>query len=343
MTLGSLPIFDPTSQNDLSRSRATQSVESKPLHLTDLSQRSAWLREMERSQAATWFKPFEDSAANQTAAAPWPASTAPFVPALSGLAVSERPETNVTAENPQHGALDASAPHESTNHPNEESAATQALAKHLSGALQTQVAPLLGRPLAATTASVASNTANTSIAGIQLTLAQQASLQVTTTVEILIAPSAELITTSVESTHADQADTAEGIEGSAQASSPRASDSPSIRLHAQWGKDEVSLWLGMDGTAAQISSQAAVIVPELHRYFNAQGIRLGKVVCNGQVVFDLADTPSLNPATSFSQFLQPIGATELPDKATPRPPALPSPTNLPTPYFLPSAYPQEIS
>ena len=77
--------------------------------------------------------------------------------------------------------------------------------------------------------------------------------------------------------------------------------SPGPRVYAQWSATGVELWLGMDGTAAQVGFQAAALMASLERSLREQGQRLVRVVCNGQVVFD-SERQSLSSAAAPSGF-----------------------------------------
>lgn len=77
------------------------------------------------------------------------------------------------------------------------------------------------------------------------------------------------------------------------------------RLHANWTPDGLNLWIGMDGTAQQVTAQAAVVVNTLQRTLRNQGHRLSRVVCNGSVVYDAATASSGAPLFSdFASFLE---------------------------------------
>ncbi len=92
---------------------------------------------------------------------------------------------------------------------------------------------------------------------------------------------------------------------------------PAIRLHTQWRADMVNIWLGMDGTAAGIASQAAVIISELQHHLGSQGQRLGRVICNGRVLFDpdvqTTFVPAASFATTFAQQVQSPSSALTPD------------------------------
>ncbi len=78
-----------------------------------------------------------------------------------------------------------------------------------------------------------------------------------------------------------------------------------VRLHVQWRGQTADIWLGMDGSAAQVSSQSQIVVAELQRHFAAIGQRVGRIVCNGSVVFD-GQLPANN--RSDSQFAAQVDA-----------------------------------
>lgn len=76
----------------------------------------------------------------------------------------------------------------------------------------------------------------------------------------------------------------------------------SVRTHSQWTPDGLQLWLGMDGTAQQVATRAAAVVQELQRALQAQGQRLSRVVCNGQVIHDSA--AGIGPSQQLASFQQ---------------------------------------
>ncbi|WP_198971508.1 hypothetical protein [Xylophilus sp. ASV27] len=82
-----------------------------------------------------------------------------------------------------------------------------------------------------------------------------------------------------------------------------ASAPASARLHAQLGPEGVELWLGLDGTAQQVAQQAALIVPQLCAALQLQGQRLNRVICNGQLVWDAADSRQQTSSPRFSSLL----------------------------------------
>lgn len=77
----------------------------------------------------------------------------------------------------------------------------------------------------------------------------------------------------------------------------------STRLHSAWTTEGLNLWLGMDGSAQQVSVQAAMIVSTLQQTLKSHGQRLNRVVCNGSVVFDAA-TSSTVTLRDFSSELE---------------------------------------
>jgi len=75
------------------------------------------------------------------------------------------------------------------------------------------------------------------------------------------------------------------------------------RLHANWSSDGLNLWVGMNGTAQQVTTQAAVIVNTLQRTLRNQGERLCRVVCNGAVVYDAMTSSNTSRFDDFSSVL----------------------------------------
>jgi hypothetical protein len=73
-----------------------------------------------------------------------------------------------------------------------------------------------------------------------------------------------------------------------------------IRIHAQWSANSVDVWLGMDGTATQILGQARLIISELKDHLGGLGRRLGRVTCNGSVLFDPEQSSAWQDTNSFA-------------------------------------------
>lgn len=63
------------------------------------------------------------------------------------------------------------------------------------------------------------------------------------------------------------------------------SDSPSIRLHADWAADGVRLWLGLDSS---VLGHMSAIVDQVRQSMRGQGVRLLSLACNGQLIEDEA-------------------------------------------------------
>lgn len=72
----------------------------------------------------------------------------------------------------------------------------------------------------------------------------------------------------------------EGLTGQTQESDHN------IRLHVQWHDGTARVWLGMNGSAEQVSDRLKLILPELLGHFADLGVGIEHIVCNGAVVFD---------------------------------------------------------
>jgi|GEM_PF-3308696 hypothetical protein len=120
----------------------------------------------------------------------------------------------------------------------------------------------------------------------------------------VILPSTEVGDAShtVEAVSARGVDTNSG-EGAALTASRRAavqfSAEVPVRLHVQWFGQSAHIWLGMNGTKAQVDSQAMTVVDELRRHFAATGQKVGRVICNGRVVYDGQMTSGFGLSSSW--------------------------------------------
>ena len=365
MTLSSLPIFDTANPNALARSRtAQQAADNKPSGHADLSKRSAWLREMERSQVSTWFSPFEERADANVPALQWPMHAPSFVTGLNNLGsqdsnaqptnkqaeTTEGAATGEVAQKPSNAPRTPGAPGAPSRSNGTDFVATKNLAEHLTEALKAPVHS--AHDLGGTTPPLASGSTDSGALHFKAIPLPQTSLSNTTLVAPIPIPLVlntpiglipEFVLSQKQSDLSDQAsatENAEGIQSSAKSFQP---SNAAVRLHAQWDAENVNLWFGMDGTAAQISDQAAIIIPELHRYLNAQGMRLGKVVCNGQVIFDPAEPPAPGQAVRFAQFFQQYVPPQLQDETPTDSRPLPSAEHLAVSHLLPLTFPKEVS
>ena len=68
----------------------------------------------------------------------------------------------------------------------------------------------------------------------------------------------------------------------AMMSTPTSSESPALRLHAEWSIEGVRLWCGADKA---VESTATALAPQLVRSLGEQGVRLITLVCNGRAIY----------------------------------------------------------
>lgn len=101
--------------------------------------------------------------------------------------------------------------------------------------------------------------------------------------------------------------TVHGVDESADAEFLRATalaQAQTTRVHLQWREGAVFVWLGMDGSAHHIEMQLGLLLPELERALAARGMRLGRIVCNGQLVTANAERPSPESLFLSSSYLR---------------------------------------
>lgn len=58
-----------------------------------------------------------------------------------------------------------------------------------------------------------------------------------------------------------------------------------LRIHVEHGQEGSTVWIGMDGEASFVGSQAQAIVAELARLVQGTPCRLAAVICNGVLVY----------------------------------------------------------
>ncbi|MBV8619980.1 MAG: hypothetical protein JOY84_14025 [Curvibacter sp.] len=309
----------------------------------DLTQRDAWLREIEKNQISAWFANFHRAPLDLGALTASPSSTQSLhgsVNSLSDGALSQ--PTPVVAETQQSasstsatstGNWSPSAPMPSAQMasvapgadlparvwtgvtqeaqapyglqpPGTTSSGSQPIestAKNGSSIAQREIATQPGLQVARTQGSRMPNALLPSPQGPVLSIARVATGIQTAPQQIRNLPLLSLgkaldFGESMEST-------SESVEGTALQSGGLKGAGPSIRMHAQWLEDKVNVWLGIDGSAQQVQQQAALLIPELARQLDAQGRKLGKVVCNGHLVYSPDEGTSMAAVGLFDQAL----------------------------------------
>ena len=63
-----------------------------------------------------------------------------------------------------------------------------------------------------------------------------------------------------------------------------------IRLHAEWHRQDVVVWLGMDTSHADIEQHTSQLLSGLRTCLQMQGSRLVKLICNGRTIFEAASS-----------------------------------------------------
>ncbi len=278
---------------------------------------AAWRHEMERAQFENWFKPFDPSSASmtdnrttQTANVPGHSSAAlpsrrlhlPAILKESEFAPNLDPSTDGSIEetgqqlsmvgiggaNVTHGADSAGVP---------------------SSELELELGSFSGTPYSRSAvdgsnsavplqSSVAAHSSNAPLAQMtsESISPRPAQIAMLPSARVLSEVSIPLNTRLVSNPMpheeaAKQHESSESVKNAyaelAQGAllAPDFAASP-VRLHVQWQGQSVNIWLGMDGNVIQVSSQSQIVVAELRRHFAAVGQRIGRIVCNGSVVFD---------------------------------------------------------
>ena len=247
------------------------------------------------------------AAANATTASPLPGETAqnfsppgavdevpPLTASLAaspGMKGEHIPASTLAAEKFEAGTGDPRASGASRN----DLISARRLTAHLAQALNGHLASLAEstRPVSLNPGPVSSSHSMLPL----ITLTHPVNLEVravatarlataTATTQAALGPMLDFVAPSDgDAQHANQAGSSTRI---APRLALRPGDHTRIRLHAQWIEEAVTVWLGMDGSPAQIASQASVVIAELQRHLGSQGQRLSRVICNGQVFFDSA-------------------------------------------------------
>ncbi|GAB2731311.1 hypothetical protein [Comamonas sediminis] len=315
---------------------ASQSLDNQALA------RQAWLRAMEQSQVSGWFQPFAhpetlpateklqpkpprvahataqlasfcSSAMRQhaEAAQPLATSTSPGISQVAQSAAVPGTAAGHVAHMARQAAPASQAPQSgvatSVAQPSSAAVQAQALiaeaaalpASGLASALQNMVGNL-GLQAAAVPS------ANDPAPRLQPQPMPLPAQWISTQTRLVMSP-ISAITVAVESSTEHALPTDQASSKTAQFAAPRET---ATRTHAVWDQDNLSLWLGMDGTASQIGLQASMLIKTLRQSLSMQGQRLQRVVCNGQLIFDAATAGSA-PDTFYS-------FSDVIDKHTPR-------------------------
>lgn len=253
---------------------------------------AAWLREMERAQAATWFKPH----VAPTVQAHGGPSPAPADNARTGHAPTP------AGQEQAHSANAAWLDH-AVGRPSESPRPAPDVQRPANAALpMPQASP--GQPCAP--AGIATKlwrmAPDTARSGGDARTAPYPVLPVHLAVKPLVAAPQD------GKPAPSDAGLARMLEAALPATSPAATTT-APRMHAQWSASGVQVWLGIGGLPEHIASQALAIVPELRRLLEAQGQQLGRVVCNGKLIFD--PSAGRQPPPRVASFI-PTSPQELP-------------------------------
>lgn len=89
--------------------------------------------------------------------------------------------------------------------------------------------------------------------------------------------------------------------------------SHAARIHLEPGALGVTVWLGLDGDAAEVSARAALLVTELRRELHGAGRRLHAAVCNGTPLVLDVETPAAQHAFPANpQIASPMSTSQEP-------------------------------
>ncbi len=235
---------------------------------------AAWLREMERAQTATWFKPH--------VAPSLPVGNAPLpTPRANVLGGDAHPQTSIGPTTPSAVA----ARHDPAQHTSSQPDRQAPASNPNPPARVVQAVPVnsTARPGALTTSTPLARMATDTTQGGSdarptpppVLPAHLAARPVVTLPRAYTPPPGDAM----------PPQTAGAALPTLPASAPPP-DNTAPRLHAQWTATGVNVWLGIGGQPDHIASQAQALVPELRRQLQAQGQLLGRVVCNGRLIFD---------------------------------------------------------
>lgn len=306
-------------QVDATAVRSTLQFTDGKLRLQGGPTNAAWQHEMERVQFDNWFKPFDASAASttngnrpdQTASLPSHSSAAFPSPRLHLPAILKESELASDLDARSQSTIERTGSHHSMGGTGDAYVAqgdnSSAFESPVSSSFEVGNAPDLLNAFGAADRSKlngALQSATTKHASnlpvAQLTIEQAPPRQV----QIAVLSSARLLSevsnpadtgllskTLPHEGAAEQLESSESVRRAsaalAQGASVQAHTAASpVRLHVQWQGQTANIWLGMDGSAKQVSSQSQIVVAELQRHFAATGQRVGRIVCNGSVVFD---------------------------------------------------------
>ena len=297
---------------------ASQSLDNQTLA------RQAWLRAMEQSQVSGWFQPFSlpeaQPAAERMQPKPSPMPQASAHPAsfasaaMLGRAVAaQQLAPSAGPENNQIAAAATAAPAavaaNVANLAQPASPASQALQSSVEAtAAQATGAPVNAQvpnaeagtlPASGLASALQSVSANLGAQAATITSASNAPPRLLPLPTPLPAQWLSTQTRLVMSSISAAAEAEPSIENalptdqaSAKTAQFAALRETATRTHAVWDQDNLSLWLGMDGTASQIGLQASMLIKTLRQSLSLQGQRLQRVVCNGQLIFDAATAGS---------------------------------------------------
>lgn len=302
-------------QVDAKLIRSTRQPTDYTARLQEESLNAAWQHEMERAQFENWFKPFDAGTPSQRDSGRLQA-THERGKSLAGL-INPRPHRVSILQGSDSASPDTNSriginTGEQQRAPMVDSTADQVVHLGDSGGIRTpadvekEVRSLPSAPTAENMLGAAGRIQSSALQHAQnstathavdapasprhlqiaLPSAVHALPDVSSSLDMLLTTKAPALQEAAEEKEPDEpvksASTAR-VQGASM--SPENTASP-VRLHVQWQGQSASIWLGMDGSAAQVSSQVHIVVAELRRHFSATGQRIGHIVCNGSVVFD---------------------------------------------------------
>lgn len=274
------------------------------------SDESAWQREMERAQLAGWFHSTTKDGHGEASVDKVgdSAPTATLSPKNSRLSAANQQTTaSLTLSHAQNQASGRWSGHQISAAPRTQTT-LQAVATIIkpgvttgqSGQTWLDHTPLLvalGQALSMS----AEATPTSDTASGKSTDAPGAALEYPVMALSVISPLRPQSTSvrPTDHTHVESAS-----EVSSDGHMPLTEESPSIRLHAEWSPDGVTVWLGIDGDPTTIGARLAVVVSELQRALADQKQELRALVCNGKTVFEEGAVSSV-AASGMARFYRP--------------------------------------